>query len=464
MKHIIKAVFTNLLMFGSISIVRAQTDYGDGSLRLRASASESWSASDNKYLKSDSWRYEYNAAGQQTRVTAMSYSTITQVWNPWHVKLSVYNSSGLKIAEVDSNLIPSQYQFRSRNEFVYNSSKKVSQEVNYSWNSSKSSWVKNRRYFYAYKVSGDLDTMLTENYDEASGSFKKYQKEWYKYDAGKRIIERYTQLFSGISNTWVDYRLENTTYTATGKQATFQRMGMNVSTKQWQNSERGEYDYNQDDKIVSDKYYTWNNTSKVWEYASRTNYTYGANTYSHVSENFDKTTQTWQGGWKYTYLLLPAGWPAEITIQQWDNTSKTWKNSYKQGWDYNANGYGIYFLNQIWDAGNSKWGNAARSRYYYDNNVKLKNTVNIPGLTAFPNPAGQVFNLTGIWDAGSAVDVILYDVSGKEVMSCRYAVVAANENIQIAAAGSGLKQGLYFVTVSNNGRISQIPVLIGEAR
>lgn len=455
----IKIQMIALLTLLASAPLNAQTEYGDGSLRLTGVYQESFNSSNSKFEASDSWRYEYNGLGKETRVVALGYSTISQLWNPWYVKVSEYDSKGNKITETDSQLVPAQFGLRSKLEMKYNSQSQEIIRTRYSWNTSNSKWEYYARYTNFYKQNGTLDTLYTENWDKNTSKFVLSQKEWFVYNSNQQVIEHWTSKYDANAKAWNFSWLEFKAYNSKGNITSYRKQGMHFVQKVWINTDLVEYDYNSEDKTSSIKSYNWNSMSNTWDYSFRENFVYSSNSYYSVSESYDKNTSKWVGSWKTTYVLLPDGWPAEIITQKWDVNSSAWVNQYKQGWDYNSNGYGIYRLSFTWDAAGSKWKAGSKGKYYYEASASTRYFASSDQIQLYPNPASENLSVKLNNSYSGLASVMIIDFSGKELKNITTeAVQGAFELNNISKLG--LKTGTYLCRIQCGSTLFCKPLIL----
>lgn len=449
MKNTLLKTMQLLLIAGQGICAYAQTEYGDGTQRQTGAYQEFYNSGSAKFEASDSWQYTYNAQGKETRMVSLGYSTVSKLWNPWFVGLSEYDGNGNKTVEVDSHLNPGQFGYRVRKEFKYNGNNQEIEQILYSWNTTTSKWEKSYRYTSHYNGTGDMDTMVTEKYDNGTSQFVKYKKEWRVYDAGHQPLEEWFQVYSTADSKWINEEKVFRTYTGSGKVATYQNMKINFITKDWQNDSRVEYDYNSEGKYLSVKAYKWNNTNKVWDYSSRENYVYSTNSYYSVSEIYDNTGKVWIGSWKTMAVLLPQGWPAETTTQQWDVNTNAWVNKYKRSWDYNSHGYGVYTLGSIWDAAGNKWKFSGRAWHYYENWSGILEHAAME-MQVYPNPVQDRLSIrTGI-DFPAMATIQILDLTGKELASENCELNNGTGTMELA--NKNLTSGLYLCRLNVAGR------------
>lgn len=79
-------------------------------------------------------------------------------------------------------------------------------------------------------------------------------------------------------------------------------------------------------------------------------------------------------------------------------------------------------------------------------------------LSVYPNPARNEVNLQGDWEAGQAMELLMYDLNGKLVM--RQALIAKGSESPILISTTSLSSGLYLIQIQSGGQAHSARVVI----
>lgn len=316
----------------------------------------------------------------------------------------------------------------------------------------------NSNYQTSRSASPLLDSAIAWQWNTATSEFDIYEAEnYFGYDSSGRII--FTQ---NDTSTW-DPTFQDSIYYNGQNQITTEFYQSWIGTD-WDNGGLSFYYYNNDNLLDSVYGEAWDGTA--YEPFEGVYYTYAADsTIRSIIEWID------DGGW-FPVLLDTFTYDAHhnvLTDLTFNWTGSAWENYSLTQYTYNANNIATGALMQAWTI--QGWhpsgrvinnfdanGNVLSAidsdftynlvdsiHYYYQGTAAgVRDIVNAPAVSVYPNPAGSYVNISFTNSTGAPLKLTLFDITGQALLTQS---VAANP---VRLDVSNLASGAYELSVTDN--------------
>jgi len=361
--------------------------------------------------------HEYDENGYLIR--SLHYLGMDQDWKKNNYE---YNDIGVLIMEEELffNNNTNEWKGNWRNEYIFDESQHLQEEINYIWPPIETNWIEwTKKYFYYDDENNNIETIwyqLSGAYDEDLEKFKKFT---YVYDPDGNIIEeteyvywsyindwreniKLTRVFDSAGNileyvlykylydypdNWFAMDAEVYEFNSHGNRTYFFKSKRDLYEEEWQNVAESYFEYNDQQYLIKQTTYAWNFMDNEWIGSSKLIYTYDEN-----------------------YRMKKG----EIYYWDWDNN------------DWIPNYYILYFY----------------SDPLYISQEHLFSAVNV-----FPNPVKDKLNISGLIYESI---ISIYDVNGRllirEKSSSEGNIIDVNN----------FQSGIYILEVRNGNSVQSI--------
>lgn len=336
------------------------------------------------YDSKDSLVYDINH--RLISLTHSNWSNMANQWTDEYRYNITYTSNTIEYIHQDWS---GTWDNNTKISKTMNSSNQITQEIQYVWDTTSSSWTKNNKSVYFYNTNNNkIDSILVYNW---SSMWDNSMKEVYTYD-------------SNLNNT---------------KIITYQWVA-----SQWRFFEKTDSKFDSNNMITSSStsHYTTNN---VWEYTDSTFYSNQGNDIDYY-EYFDWNGSAWDSSYKedythntsysFTDLLLPFHFQDDETTQYF-----THMLTKVVAYEYNTGG----------------WEEDVTIDLYYSG-ITIS-SIALPkqeSIKIYPNPTNDFINIAN--PSNTILNMYIFDISGKKVMQ---ESIKTNKRVDI----SKLKGGVYLI-------------------
>ncbi len=295
---------------------------------------------DNKILSSESEKYRYYKSydkdGNLIEYKSFIKLSTDDVW--WNDSLISYtfDDDGRCITKILQEGEETEWINSSKWTYTYDEKGNKNSVFREWWNNDK--WNNSYKVTYTYFDKGLVSNEVTINWDREEKRWKNGYKRKYTYNQSGLLL-------SEVRQYW--------------------------RNEDWENSSKYSSEYDDEDKKISSKSFSWEENK--WVVKQTTNYYYDENGYLQKSEYKDEyydykkiyTKTTYSYDDKYNLL-------EEKEVFKEDENSEIWHNSLRRIYNYDEGSNLIEFICQRGDRDNDySWEDISRRGYTYDNEGNL---------------------------------------------------------------------------------------------
>lgn len=328
-----------------------------------------------------------------------------------------------------------KYEPRTHRIQEFNSDDRVSKLIYQNWDYGDQQWENYTRYTYYYNTTGKMTTSLLQIW--TGGLWTQDMPSVLSYDNNNRVSDMssltYQIKFGYEANTKNLNLVEDKTY--------------NISTGQWENNERKEYDYDNNNNVIEFILKEWNSSNNSWVEMERWLYTYDNNNNIIESEQM-----LWNGSWvndkKYKYQYSGVNETSK-TEYVWNSAQNKYVESRKTTRTYNTYNQPETYITYTWN-GNawSHTNNDEQIHYYYEyyDPTGIGNIADVTiDMNLYPVPASNSVNVSMKKEHSGDINISIVNMSGSIVYSNTQATYGdVNTSIDV----SNLPAGNYMLHVS----------------
>ncbi|MDD3739518.1 MAG: T9SS type A sorting domain-containing protein [Lentimicrobiaceae bacterium] len=282
-------------------------------------------------------------------------------------------------------------------------------------------------------------SQITYTFDENNNLLTEFWREWqndvmtnkyyvsYTYDTNNNVLTELWQIWQDLN--WDKYwkNIHKYTYTYDSNNNTLTELHQDWQRNGWLNITKYAYSFDANNNMLTELQQLWRNNA--WVNKNKLTNTYDVNN-NKLTEIF----QTWQGAWVNINNI-------NNTYDENNNCTLTEHNMWEnESWQL-SDGHLKMFYNNM--KSELIFHNCFRVTSTYKYYKKLeKERIELPNVSIYPNPTNNSF----VVDAEGEINVKLYDMSGKEVLS-------QNSNGKVIINISHLQNGVYNVQVFSGNNI-----------
>ncbi len=369
-----------------------------------------------------------------------------------------YDANGNNISSIEYETNGVTLDPSIKEEYVYNNQNQLTQYSDYSWNLTNNNWDNSRRTDITYSPNAYVSIIKTWNM--ATNSWNNINKYEYIKDSNNQDSLEIEYKWSNATNSWENESIIFYNYV---NGLLVSQMYLNWVVNGYVPANKSDYTYNANNKLVEDLGYNWN--GNLWEMNEKQQRKYDANNMAISVVNFDYLT--FSNTWNYYDSISYVNQAMNIDYferlkwinNQWEKREKedfTHDNTYDISSlilpnDYTADDeilqYFTHMLTNLdlYDGDSANWVQSAKVQFHYSSiNINSIRNIETQDISISPNPATNYFYIN---TASKITNIEIYDISGKKVKS-----LTLNESNKIDI--SELKNGLYFVRITDNKNVS----------
>jgi len=230
--------------------------------------------------------------------------------------------------------------------FIYDGNARLIQDHDYEWDETNNAWEINEKNEYTYDANGNISEILTYDWDENNNQLVQDHKEEFTYDGSGKLIEDF------------DYRWDDL-------------------FAQWIFTHKNEYNYDALGNLSQRFYYGWDEISSQWEPNWKNEYIYGANDnlWQKLHYDWEAFSSQWVLNGKNEYSYDEDGYLTQVMGYDWDEPNNQWVFSDKDENTYDAEGNLVQSIIYGWDESNSQWEPFLKEEYTYDDSYTFSNLI-----------------------------------------------------------------------------------------
>ncbi len=231
-----------------------------------------WDNDYNQWNKSFQTLYTNTNEGKVTQQITQSWSDVTRIWDNLQRVTFGYNSDKKLTSKITENAVNGNWQYLTKEVHSYDSPGNIKTKLQFSWNLAISSWEITQQINYTYNTDGNVIEIVTQLWNNSTNTWNNIERTISDYNFNDKPITQVTDLW--ISGNWQNHAKTTNTYDKSGYLLNSIKQQWNMKTSEWNNSELINYYNNSNGNINQKTIQFWNNLSLLWEYHSRTSYTY----------------------------------------------------------------------------------------------------------------------------------------------------------------------------------------------
>ncbi len=337
------------------------------------------------------------------------------------------------IEELNNNGV---FENSTRTTYLYDINNNLTEENNFFWNTTTSTWERDSQIEYTYNVNNKAETFIIKSF--VNEEIDEQGRELYSYDNGGNILEIVSQELE--NNVWInDFKIEfnyvnnrvdselefvwennqwvlaeegvlQIIYNENEDVVRSQNLTGSAGTPE-ENNLRTLYSYNTDNRLVSEDTQFWNGSVWVAENRVQRSYDANGNVINIKNEDFDDDGSVLSNSeelftFDTTQLISDLIHPFED----------------KTGVDYLLEPLGI--VNKIISETSSIEG--VRTTYFYGNEPSLSTKTNkVLALKLYPNPTTDLVTVSG--SNVSIKNIEVFNVLGKKIKAVTTNVISLKE-------------------------------------
>lgn len=460
MKFPFKISLAICLTIATTAVLKAQNQYGDGSLVLKSELSQDWFGTNSKYEFRDSSDFELNAQNLVTRQFQKTYDVGTTTWTPYYIQLNAYDAKGNTTLYVDSFLQSADKSSNFRSTFVYKTDGNETSHMYYEWNTAKSNWEPTERATSTYNSAGNEIVDLREEYDKTTGVWVNAIRRTSTYDGSNKYLYYIKEVWDRNTNKWVNQYKILYFGNGTGTDSNVYQK-YNTVTAKWENDDKYVYTHNGSNKVLTNSQFDWVNNT--WQPVSKSTNTYLADgqLLTYLYEQWDNTTKALVPSYKTLYGFNSKNWEVGDSMYNWNAGTSSWEIYNRNTHTYNSKGYETLLASSRYNSGPKQWANSSRIFYRYAS--KQGNAINGAlqnKFALFPNPAAEQFSLVSNEVITGKCSITICDSRGRIVSRITDGEPLLGSGISINVSDYNLGAGLYYVTIKTEAGSAVLPLVV----
>jgi len=302
---------------------------------------------------------------------------------------------------------------RSRTEYEYSSSGKLSKIYTFCYNAATNRWDSSYRNLYQYTKEGWLATNLSQKY-ESVNIWVNSSRNDFEYDTVGHCVLSQSSSWDSEHKKWnpsyrtVDFWEQNLDTASVRQQ-------YDTATALWINISKRSFFYDDDGRRTKEVLATWDIASDHWINQSMISYLYknGALT---VQDYQTWHTDHWEEAVKYLYYKNKMGNDTLILFQIFHSGSTTWQDNYQYLYDYDNCDILKAETGQLWNASAHTWDNDWHVVHFVSPFIPelppaYAEKIQQEAIRIWPNPAWEKIHIH--LTNRSAYAIRLVDISGR---------------------------------------------------
>ncbi|MEL0456470.1 T9SS type A sorting domain-containing protein [Flavobacteriaceae bacterium SZ-1-7] len=292
---------------------------------------------------------------------------------------------------------------------LYNGNNDLTESILQNWDGNN--WQNGSRDSYTYDASNNEETYAYAIY--TGPNWLTFNENFYTYNGLDNITEDLSTAYDFINMMMVNDERQTYFYDANNRLDFEIKEEWNTS---WSNSERKEYSYNVDDKIILTELRAWSVSIMEWGSPYRqTIFSYDNNLITEVIEQVI-VSESWVNSTKIMNTYDTNGNLLEILGQEWNSSVEQWENSYRQLRTFDVNNNETELIYETWNASTSQWEGFLRMVKYWSivGALNLDKFFSINDkIKVYPNPVSGILNIESKFDIQS---INLFNLQSREVI------------------------------------------------
>lgn len=384
--------------------------------------------------------YNYDNNGNDTTDVVYNWDSINSQWSIYSKIKTIKDINGLIISYESYTWLFGSY-FIGGTKYVntYNSSNKILTNTVYQWNILTSNWLYSAKTENTYDANQNLTTIINYSRDNTLNVWVNSTKSDLNYDTSNKLILETNSEWNTISSNWINSTKDEHNYNTMGNDTLVLGYTWDTGTSVWNTSNKIIYSYDSNSDLTGLELWDWNSTTNSWVGTGKEDFGFNANKQLIVSEIYlwDNTTSSWTGFSKFTISYYTTNHLEQFRIT-YTMSGGLWVENTEIESIYDGNNNLTIENTYNWNLITSSWNKIRISTYYYTFISTGDPSVNGQNMNIYPNPVSDVLQINGL---NSNTTCSIIDINGK--------IVYKQNNIEKTIDVSSLKEGIYFLQITN---------------
>ncbi len=308
------------------------------------------------------------------------------------------------------------------------------------------SWEDHSIAAFTYNANGDMEEMILSRYDNNLSLNPHYRSESV-FAANGTIAEIKTYTWDGT--VWEQGSSIDRTYDQNKLSESINRK---ISSGQMSNSNKSTYVYNSEGRMIQMMNQIFD--QNAWTDFSRSTYSYaGKKVVAILNEKLMNGTWTASTNSEYIYTGNNVN---RVVIKVMQN--QVFENSTRISYTYDSNGNQLTSISEIWKNGTWELNSRTQNTWQQLTDVATNPSLASLEMNVFPNPSTGIFNLALKSEIGNKIEVNVFDLKGKLLMTRTPIMEQQGEELQLDL--NGLAKGMYLLRVRSGDSAIQEKILL----
>jgi hypothetical protein len=252
----------------------------------------------------------------------------------------------------------------SKEEFTYDASKNVKSYTTYNWDDNNLEWIPEYKYEFTFDSNLNISSFLASEWSSYFSQWSYVNKIDFTYVGNNLITE---MVFGYLVTQWyIAYKIE---YAYDGSQNMISETNIQWWPQQnlWMNSNKYEYTYDSSNNMIQELYFLWDYGSSDWYHATtKSDYGYDGsnNLISEIWSDWDGND--WVNNEKFEYTYSAGGNLISDIGSDWTLPNGPWVYVYKDTYSYDANENRTLGNYYEWLSGSNDWSIYYKDEFIFD--------------------------------------------------------------------------------------------------
>lgn len=224
-----------------------------------------------------------------------------------------------------------------------------------------------------HNLKQSLDSMISQVYDPIAQSWTQSQKKEYSYNAQGKLVEYKLAGWDETQGKWRPQEKDFYQYDLQGNLLILVKCTWNPATQTWVNNMREDYTYTAGNQVAEHVIYQWNTTANGWYAVIQHLFDYDAfgNILTYIYSTWDLSIHEWIGDFKEEFTYDSTGIVNEYRCYTWNPPLHNWINYILGEYDYDASGNLITYTSFLRNALTNQMEEEFKHDYQYDSQGQM---------------------------------------------------------------------------------------------
>jgi len=256
------------------------------------------------------------------------------------------------------------------------------------------------------EIKQKLDSIVGQTTFMPSKEWTNSYKEEFFYDENlnNSLVNDY--FWNETNGQWDNYWMDEYTYDEDGKPLSVINYIWDMMNSEWNSWLKSEYTYDGNGLLILNLRYRWDLIAEEWKLDYKLEHTYDNNERPDeiIFSEFIDASAEWIYEWKNEYVYDSKNAESAVIGYEWDGMSQ-WINDWKTEYSYNNEDKLIQYIDYDWDNFNSQWVNDEKSEYTYNANNDVEEYIHFDWIVS---KEGWEPTYKGLYEYNTSGDVFTF--------------------------------------------------------